>query len=331
MRHPSTLVAGETLVDFIPDRPGPLTQVEFFSPRPGGAPANVAVAMARLDDTPYLLTRLGTDDFGDHLAARLDAEAIPDDFVQRDSDRQTTLAFVTHDSDADRSFSFYRENAADAHITASTVPDSILEAIDRLAIGGYMLTNEPGRTAIFELVDRARACDCTIVFDPNTRPELWAPRSNPVAVLESMLDRADIVKTATDDFADLGYPSTPEQLANRIMDRGPHTVLLTMGSAGSALYANDDAPWGAGTWSHDGYRVDTVDTTGAGDAFLGGVLVALDEETDADLTNAHRTDTYPTELLSFANAVAALTTTGAGAWTALPDRDAVEGLRTGQD
>lgn len=329
MRHPSTLVAGETLVDFIPDRPGPLTQVKSFSPRPGGASANVAVAMARLDDTPYLLTRLATDDFGDHLAGRLDAETIPDDFVQRDSDRQTTLAFVTHDSDADRSFSFYRENAADAHITASTVPDSVLEAIDRLAIGGYMLTNEPGRTAIFELVDRARAYDCTVVFDPNTRPELWAPHTDPVAVLESMLDRADIVKTATDDFADLGYPSTPELLADHIMDRGPHTVLLTMGSAGSALYANEDAPWGTGTWSHDGYRVGTVDTTGAGDAFLGGVLVALDEGTD--LTDTNPTNADPTELLSFANAVAALTTTGDGAWTALPDRDAVEGLRAGDD
>lgn len=320
MPDPSSLVAGETLVDFIPDRPGSLADVESFAPRPGGAPANVAVAMSRLDAAPFFLTRIATDDFGDHLATRLATEAVPDDYVQRDPDRQTTLAFVTHDASADRSFSFYRENAADAHITASTIPDSTLETVDRVAIGGFVLTREPGRTELFDLVDRANSHDCTVLFDPNTRQELWSTQSDPESVVESMVERVDIVKTATDDFAAFDYPSAPEQLAERLLDRGPHTVLLTMGSDGATLYADDDAPWGAGTWSHPGFSVDPVDTTGAGDGFLGGFLAALDDQQDP-------ADADPMELLSFANAVAALTTTGDGAWTALPDRNAVDALR----
>lgn len=324
MPDPSTLVAGETLVDFIPDRPGSLADVESFAPRPGGAPANVAVAMTRLGAPPFFLTRIATDDFGDYLATRLAAEAVPDDYVERDPDRQTTLAFVTHDASADRSFSFYRENAADAHITPSTVADSVLESVDRLAIGGFVLAREPGRTELFELVARANAHDCTIVFDPNTRPELWGTESDPEAVIESMVERVDVVKTATDDFAAFDYPSAPEQLAARILDRGPHTVLLTMGSEGATLYADDDAPWGPGTWSYPGFSVDPVDTTGAGDGFLGGFLVALDEQQNP-------ADVSPGDLLSFANAVAALTTTGDGAWTALPDREAVDALRNGTE
>lgn len=320
MIDPSTLVAGETLVDFIPDTPGSIADVDSFAPRPGGAPANVAVAMTRLDAPPFFLTRIATDDFGDHLATRLAAEAVPDDYVQRDPDRQTTLAFVTHDASADRSFSFYRENAADAHITASTVPDSTLETLDRVSIGGVLLTSEPGRTELFDLVDRANATDCTVIFDPNTRPELWSAQSDPAAVLESMVERVDIVKTATDDFAAFDYPSAPEQLAERLLDRGPHTVLLTRGSEGATLYA-DDGPWGSGTWTHPGFSVDPVDTTGAGDGFLGGFLAALDGEHDP-------AEPDPVDLLSFANAVAALTTTGDGAWTALPDRDAVDAFRS---
>lgn len=322
MPDPSTLVAGETLVDFIPDRPGSLAEVESFSPRPGGAPANVAVAMARLDSPPFFLTRLATDDFGDYLASRLAAEDVRDDYVQRDPDRQTTLAFVTHDETADRSFSFYRENAADAHITASAVPDSVLEAIDRLALGGVVLTADPGRTELFGLVDRANEYDCTVVFDPNTRSELWDGQLDPEAVLESMIGRVDVVKSATDDFVAFDYPSAPDRLAERLLDRGPHTVVLTRGRDGATLYADEGAPWGAGTWSHSGFDVDPVDTTGAGDGFLGGFLAALDDQHDTN-------DADPGELLSFANAVAALTTTDDGAWTALPDRDAVDALRSG--
>lgn len=322
MSDPTTLVAGETLVDFIPDRPGALDEVSSFSPRPGGAPANVAVAMSRLDATPYFLTRLATDRFGSFLADRLADEGLPDRFVQLDPDRRTTLAFVTHDERADRSFTFYRENAADAHITPSTLPGDVLAALDRVVLGGVLLTSEPGRSASLKLADMAAEHDCEVVFDPNTRPELWDD-TDASAVLESMFERANIVKTAADDLVRFDYPTDPDELADSLLDRGPHTVVLTRGDAGSALYSAESAPWGSGHWDHPGYPVDPVDTTGAGDAFLGGFLAALDD--------APAGTSAPDSVLGFANAVAALTTTGAGAWTALPTRDAVREFRARHD
>lgn len=320
MPTPSTLVAGETLVDFVPDTEGPLNDVESFSPRPGGAPANVAVAMQRLDSTPYFVTRLATDAFGDLLADRLAEAGIDDRFVQRDPDHPTALAFVTHDPEGDRSFTFYRNDAADTHLATTTVTDGLLAAIDRVVVGGVSLTVEPARTAILDLVGRAREHGCTVVFDPNVRPELWPDDTEMRSVLETALTAADVVKTATDDLAGVGYPTEPGALADQILDHGPHSVLVTRGRSGAELHATTDAPWDAGTWEHGGYDVDAVDTTGAGDAFLAGLLASLDQSDTGMAAD-------PGERLGFANAVAALTTTGRGAWTALPGRAAVETLR----
>jgi len=99
MTEPSVLVVGETLIDFIPDSAGPLAEVETFGRRAGGAPANVAVGLARLDDTPWPCTTLSTDPFGEFLAARVEDEGISDQFITR-VDNSTALAFVSHGDDA---------------------------------------------------------------------------------------------------------------------------------------------------------------------------------------------------------------------------------------
>jgi len=120
--HHDVLVAGETLIDFIPEGPGALDEIEGFARRAGGAPANVAVALSRLDEVPLFWTRVGADPFGDFLADTLAEYGVPDRFVERDPDAETTLAFVTHDEDADRSFSFYRDGTADTRMRSGTVP-----------------------------------------------------------------------------------------------------------------------------------------------------------------------------------------------------------------
>lgn len=317
MTHdPTVLVAGETLVDFLPDRVGPLTDVESFDRRAGGAPANVAVALARLEETPWFLSNLSTDPFGDFLAATLDDYGVPDRFVTRDDDRQTALAFVTHDEDADRSFSFYREDTADLHVDAGVVPDETLDAVEWVVVGGVMLAADPARAATFDLVERAHEHDCQVVFDPNSRPELWADGDTEAEVVNRMLGLADVVKTSAEDFAHADYPEDPAAFAETLLEAGPHTVLLTLGGAGAALHASAESPWGERRVEHDGYPVDPEDTTGAGDAFLGGALAAFCE------------GAAPEEVLGFANAVAAVTTTETGAMAALPTREDVAAFRT---
>jgi fructokinase len=311
---PRILVSGETLIDFLPERPGPLSDVPTFERRPGGAPANVAVALSRLNETPWFWTRIARDPFGDFLAETLGAD-LPNRFVERDADAKTTLAFVTHDEANDRAFTFYRDGTADTRLQPGGVPDEALAQLDWVYIGGVMLASDPARTATFDLVERARAADCSVVFDPNARPELW-PDDGFAEAVDEMFGFVDVVKATPEDLEMAGFGAEETtRLAASVCDAGPHTCLLTMGGEGAYAHATDDAPWSSGSANHSGYDVAVVDTTGAGDAFTAGALAALADGESLD------------SVLGFANAVAALTTTEPGAMTALPDRDAVAELR----
>ncbi|MFD1640461.1 carbohydrate kinase family protein [Halohasta litorea] len=311
--QPSVLVAGEMLVDFIPDSTGPLAGVETFDRRAGGAPANVAVGLARLEETPWLCTTLSTDPFGEFLANRLTSEGLPEEFVTR-VDNSTALAFVSHGDDADREFSFYRERTADTVLQTDVVDTATLSAVDWLVVGGVTLSAEPSRSATFELVERAQTAGCRIVFDPNTRPELWAESDDMTLTLERMLRRTDVLKATHEDFEPTAIDAGGGGFAERLLQKGPEIVLLTEGTAGARAVAGSESAWGDGEWHHAGYEIDAVDTTGAGDAFLAGAIAALVEGRE------------PSETLALANAVAALATTEGGAMTALPDRAAVDRL-----
>lgn len=307
----AVLVAGETLIDFIPNSTGSLTGVETFHRRAGGAPTNVAVGLERLGETPLLCTTLSTDPFGEFLATRLRNEGLPERFITR-VDNPTALAFVSHGSTADREFSFYREHTADTVLRTDVVDDDTLSAVDWVVVGGVTLTTDPARAATFELVERAKSAGCKIVFDPNTRPELWG--DDMTHTFERMLDKTDVLKATRADFDPTGIDADGDGFADRLLTTGPAVVLLTAGAAGAHAVAAAGSIWGRGEWHHSGYEVETVDTTGAGDAFLAGAITALTE---------HR---GPTETLRIANAVAALATTGDGAMTALPHRTAVDRL-----
>jgi len=313
MESPAVLVAGETLVDLLPDRPGPLASVERFTRRAGGAPANVAIALARLDRAPYFLTNVAEDAFGEFLVETLAENGVPDRFVRRDPDRRTTLAFVSHDETGDRSFSFYRTDTADTVLDAEMVGDDVLERVSYVSLGGVLLASEPARSNVLALAERAAGAGCTVAFDPNYRPELWADPEEYASVVDRMLELTDVVFASDDDVRPMGIPTDdPTGLGRALLDRGPHTVFTTLGQAGATVVATEAAPWDSGTASHPGYEVETVDTTGAGDAFVAGVLASLaDGETDLS------------SVLAFANRVAALTTTADGAIEALPTRDAV--------
>ncbi|AHG01606.1 sugar kinase (plasmid) [Halostagnicola larsenii XH-48] len=311
---PEVVVAGETLIDFLPERSGPLTTVEGFERRAGGAPANVAVGLSRLGESPLFWTRLARDPFGDYLGATLESHGLPDDLIERDPDAKTTLAFVTHDETGDRSFSFYRENTADTRFEPGTVTDSTLESAAWVHAGGVALSSGSARGAMVDLLDRATDAGCTVSFDPNARLELWPDVDTLRRVTRDALGEVDVLKATRNELELLGFDgSSADALARDALEAGPHTVLLTEGADGAVGVAADDAPW-AGTASHPGYEVDVVDTTGAGDAFVAGAIAGLNDGRELEDT------------LAFANAVAATTTTATGAMTALPDLEAVESI-----
>jgi fructokinase len=309
------LVAGETLVDMLPGSSGALASVERFDRRLGGAPANVAVGLSRLGGQPLFWTRLGSDPFGDYLAGRLAAEGVAGDLVERDPDARTGLAFVSLDDDGERSFVFYRDGSADTRLDPDRAPDVPLDDVDWLHVGGVLLADEPARSATLRLARAASRTGVTVSFDPNARPELWDEHEFDYAQsVRTALDVADVVKASPGDLRNAGFRGDPSAVADAVLDAGPHTAFLTLGGAGAVAATTGSWP-GAARVRHGGYDVETVDTTGAGDAFLAGAVSAL------------RAGESLGEAVAFAGAAAALTTTARGAVETFPTREAVRSLR----
>lgn len=307
------LVAGETLIDFLPDRAGSLTDVEAFERRPGGAPANVAVGLTRLEESPLFWTRVGDDPFGRYLLEHLQSEGIAPTLFETDPEAQTTLAFVTHDDEGDREFSFYRTETADTRFEPGTVTNETLEDCAWVHAGGVTLATGQSRETTRRLLERASEMECTISFDPNFRPELWPDEATFRQVVRDCLDTVDVLKATIEELRLLGFDGeTPESVASDALEAGPEFVFVTLGSAGAiGVRSREDE---RDTVAHDGFDIDVVDTTGAGDGFVAGVIAAL------------RAGYELPETLAFANAVAATATTEAGAMAALPTRTAVERL-----
>ena len=353
------LVAGETLVDFIPDARGSLPTVETFHRRAGGAPANVAVGLARLDVPPLFWTRIGDDPFGEFLHGTLVDAGVDDTYVVRDPTAKTSLVFVSLDPDAERSFSFHRDGTADTQMQVGALSDGDLAAVDWVHAGGVTLAGGSSREATFDLLERAGERDDVVVsFDPNARPELFTDHDL-AGSFERAFAAADVVKTTVEDLLAAGLvPSETTDddaaaVAETICGYGPHTTLVTRGANGALARAEPTAPWNP-TGSpivveHPGHSVDVVDTTGAGDAYTAGAIASLakaitaDVETGPSCANdgtesptttddggstdpADREDALG-EALALANAVAARTTTARGAMTSLPSREEALSIR----
>lgn len=320
MTTPAVLVAGEALVDLFPTSGGRLADAESFRRRAGGAPANVAVGLARLETEPLLWTRVGTDPFGTHLQAVLDREGVPEDLVVVDEERKTAHTLVGDDPTADQSFTFFESGTATMAMEAGTVSEATLDAVEWVHLGGVLLCREQGRAAMLDLAERAQAAGCTVSFDPNTRLDLWPDRETLAATMERALTLTDVLKTDREDLSILLDTETDiDTVARALQTYGPHTVCLTRGSEGTYACSTPDAPWGETVVEAPAPDVSVVETTGAGDAFVAGLVTAL-QTNGLDLPGGVR----------FANAVGALATTDTGAMAALPTRAAVTDLRSEQ-
>ncbi|WP_254538010.1 carbohydrate kinase family protein [Halomarina litorea] len=309
MTDDGVLVAGETLVDMLPAG-GAGTDGETFHRHAGGAPANVAVGLARLGDPPQFWTRLGGDRFGDFLATTLADEGVSDTLVERGSGT-TALAFT--EPGVEGRFRFYASGTETVALDADRVPDGVLDSVGWVHVGGFLLGFPEARRATVRLVERARSRGCTVSFDPNVRPEVFADGETMRAAIDRLVARADVLKVSEEDLSLAGY-DFPDPVS-ALADRGPHTVFRTRGADGASALATEDAPWGAGRFDHDGVPVDAVETTGAGDAFTAGAIAALRDG-----------ESLP-DALGFAVAAGAAATTAHGAMGALPTHEVVESTR----
>lgn len=313
----SVLCLGEALVDFVADEAGVgLAECPGFRKAAGGAPGNVAVGLARLGVPSTFLGKVGEDPFGHFLEQSYRQAGVDTRFVRFDRDARTGLAFVALKADGDREFVFFRNPSADMLHRAEEVPDNAFAGCRVYHFGSISLIQEPSRGATLDCLRRARERGAIISYDPNLRPALWPNLETARRTILAALPQVDVVKVSQEEAEFLYGPATADEHAIRILRSGPRLVAITCGERGSFL-----ATVGAAV-ECEGFPVEAVDTTGAGDAFMAGLINQLLQR--GGLRTMEMEELR--EIGRYANAVGALTCTRKGAIPALPSADQVEGL-----
>lgn len=307
---------GELLIDFT------IVGSNASTPRSirgsaGGAPANVLAAVTRLGGTARFIGKVGNDEFGAFLEGSLLDAGIDTEGLVR-GDEATTLAFVQLDAQGERTFSFARNPGADTQLAVTEISDHCLKDSKVFHFGSLSLTNEPARSATWHGVERALSYGCLISFDPNLRPPLWPSLDLARQMMLEGIKLARIVKLSEQELQFLfGTDSIADGLKSIQSLNQTAVYLVTQGEQG-CTYATPDF-----TGHVASIAVQPVDTTAAGDAFLGAFLYALTRGGSQALLQS---EAQMRNLVRFANVAGGLTTTKSGSFSALPGLAEVEAM-----
>lgn len=306
---------GELLIDMFPAEMGRrLHQVSAFRPKPGGAPANVAVAAARLGAQSAFIGKVGDDAFGHYLADVLLAESVDVSGIRFDVLARTTMAFIAMPDENTSEFVFYRNPGADMLLRADELAADLLSSTRAFHFGSISLIDQPSRDATLEAIRLARQAGALVSFDVNYRPNLWP---SPLVARERILEAmplANLVKVNETEMSLLTTASVAQvegdldALSSQLLAHGPVVCVVTLGSRGSFFRT------AVSSGLVPGFAVKTVDATGCGDGFVAGLLCQLVRGRSGDQLTGQRMR----QILRYANAVGALTSMTLGVIPALP-------------
>ncbi len=312
------LCLGELLIDMFPAEIGRgMTEVSAFRPKPGGAPANVAVAAARLGAQSGFIGKVGEDTFGRYLESVLKDEGVDTQGMCFAADARTTLVFIAMPDVHSAEFVFYRNPGADMLLQPEELPVSLLQSTTWLHFGSLSLIDEPIRSATIQAVEIAHEAGALISFDVNYRPALWSSEEQAHQRVTAMLPHVDLVKVNQMELALITGSEELENGSQILLSHGPKLCVVTLGAEGSYFH---NSQYGSFV---PGFDVETVDATGCGDAFVAGLLTQL-------VATHSRTPEFSAgqlkSALRYANAVGALTALTQGVIPALPYANQVEGF-----
>ena len=305
---------GEALVDLVADEPrgAALQATRTFQRAAGGAPANVAVGVARLGTPAGFIGAVGSDPFGRFLKRTLQAEGVDTSQVAETAAGQTALAFVSHSAGGERGFLFYRQNAADLQLRPEDVNEAYVANAAVLHVGSLSLTAEPARAATLTALAFARGHGVPRSVDPNLRLDQWPDAQAAREAIRELLSQATLVKLSAEELEFLTGDTSPAT-ARALLHDELQLLCVTRGAAGVEYHTQ------ARSGYVHGWRVEPVDTTGAGDAFVAALLAALAESPGQTSLAASVADAAVLErALHRATAFAALTVTRVGAIPAMP-------------
>ena len=304
---------GDLLIDFVPTETGTgLADAPAFVKAPGGAAANVAVGLARLGVKSAFIGMVGDDPFGHFLADTLAQCGVDVGPLRFTTKARTALAFVSLRADGEREFMFYRHPSADMMFTPGEVDTGAIAAAKVLHFDSISLASENPRACSLFAAEKAREAGHLITYDANLRLPLWPDADSARAGILTGMAKAQVVKLSDDELEFMTGSREPAAV-RRLWHDGLKLLTLSRGSAGSTWFTaadQRDVPT---------HAVPAVDTTGAGDGFMAGLIAGLLAE-PGSVDDAAKLD----RICGFANAVGALTTLERGAIPALPTREAVE-------
>lgn len=313
MKKYDVTAMGELLIDFTENgfskQGNPL-----FEANPGGAPCNVLAMLSKLGYKTAFVGKVGNDIFGRQLKVAIEEVGIENGFLLVDEKIHTTLAIVHTLEDRDRDFSFYRNPGADMMLTEDEVPENLIANSRMFHFGTLSMTHEGVRAATKKAVQIARKSDCIISFDPNLRPPLWKNMDEAREQVLWGLKNCDILKISDNEIIWLTGKKNYTEGVRWICERYQiPLIFVSMGKDGSRAY-------------YKGHMIEvkaflnpnTIETTGAGDTFMGCVLGTILEK---GLENLTEKDLH--EMLVFANAGASIITTRKGALRVMPDKEEV--------
>ncbi|UTA48316.1 carbohydrate kinase [Simiduia sp. 21SJ11W-1] len=308
---------GEALIDFLNVGSQDLQGVPInrFDQYPGGAPANVAVALAKLGAPVQFLGQVGQDAFGNFLIDCLNTYGVDTRLTLQHPSAPTALAFVFLDASGDRSFSFYRDASADLLLTPAQCPATLFEGCGIFHFCSNTLTDESITKTTEAALANARAQGAVVSFDVNLRHNLWAKGAADIARVNRLVHAAEVVKFSRDELDYLAGSGNASSYLQACFAAGVKLVLVTDGGQPVHAYtAQFDVVAGIPD-------VDVVDTTAGGDGFTGGMLCAVNAlglsalTADADLL---------TRAVGFAVSCGAVAVSRPGAFPALPTLDDVK-------
>ena len=298
-------VLGDAVVDLLPESDGRLL------PCPGGAPANVAVGIARLGGTSGFIGRVGDDPFGALMQRTLLTEGVDITYLKQDEWHRTSTVLVDLNDQGERSFTFMVRPSADLFLETTDLP--CWRHGEWLHLCSIALSAEPSRTSAFTAMTAIRHAGGFVSFDPNIREDLWQDEHLLRLCLRQALQLADVVKLSEEEWRLIsGKTQNDRDICALAKEYEIAMLLVTKGAEGVVVCYRGQVHHFAGM------SVNCVDSTGAGDAFVAGLLTGLSS------TGLSTDEREMRQIIDLAQRCGALAVTAKGAMTALPCRQELD-------
>jgi 2-dehydro-3-deoxygluconokinase len=303
--QPDIIAIGEPMLEFNAEEEGVLSEVRHFAVGWGGDTSNFSIAASRAGGRVGYLTRLGDDEFGESFLKLWQREGIDITRIVKDPDAFTAAYFISRKG-KQHYFTYFRRDSAASRMTPSFLPRDYIAGAKLLHVSGISqaISVSAGET-VSAAIAIAKSAGGLVSYDPNFRPALWT-LDRARAVIHETCRQADLTFPSLDDARQLTGITAPEEIARHYLGLGSKVVVVKLGAEGALLATAD------GLRRFPPYKVDSIDMSGAGDTFDGAFVAGYLAGRPMD------------ECMRFANAAAAITTTGLGCATPVPRLKEIE-------